>query len=145
MNYKWPRLSDLMGNNSRDACALCMTPHSVGRWQECDDQDLPEARVVVLCNACAEMTIAPHPRLYRKLAPNEFVPGSARVCTGCKWQVKLGCTSPLAVFNGGTEPGLSFTPKPVMAHLRLAKSVGGSRWMCWEYDPVVACSGKEVV
>lgn len=133
-----PRLSQHRGNHGRSHCALCGGSELMTRWQEHDHNDRPEARCVALCKPCADKVIEKHPRLYRRLSEDEFVPGSSGVCVGCKWQVHLSCTSPKAMFNGGPEPGLEFSPRPSVGHL-----CRPCRTIAVECEPVTECSGKE--
>lgn len=139
LSPKTDRLSQLPGNFSLDQCAKCGGCHLLQRWQEHDDLDRPEPKCVCLCKPCADRIIEPHPRLYRQVPDHHFLPGSASVCKGCRWQKHLSCTCPLAMFNGGAEPGLVFDPKPSMA---LIDSLSYRGPICFEIPPVKTCNGK---
>lgn len=134
-----PRLSLLPGNGVQNRCAICGTDRSLSRWQEHDHNDRPEARAVLLCDYCSAAEIAPHPRLYRRLLPGEFIPGSASVCMDCHWRDQFTCISPTAKFNGGL--GMSYEPLPTVVTMH--SRPGGFRSMVLESDPVRRCSGKE--
>ena len=138
---KWPRLTDSLPFGTRPGmCASCgASPKVLDRWQEHDDRDRPEAKVVLLCATCSARIVEPHPRLYCRLVRHEFVPGSASVCDGCRWQHRMCCKSPIAHFNGAVGPGLEFTPRPAVAHMRVK---GGGRWMAFETEPVTHCTGR---
>lgn len=71
------------------------------RYQEHDHNDKPEYRVVVLCGKCAKTIIAPHPRLYAKLAANAPFAGTMGICVSCQFRVGVTCSHPNAKANGG--------------------------------------------
>jgi hypothetical protein len=117
----------------------------LGRWQEHDDADNPEAIVVVLCKECSDGAIKAHPRLYRRLAIFEPFPGAMRCCVHCKWQKELGCTNPAAKSNGGAGVMLKF-PKPSTgfwdgADPKTGKRTGGP---FLRYVGAVECRNQEI-
>ena len=105
----WPRRCQACGAElTRPASRL---RPSTGRapatiWQEHDDADRPELRYIVLCGACADRLIEPHPRLYRRLDRNEPAPGVMRICEDCRHRQGGRCVSPRARAHGG--PGLAW-------------------------------------
>lgn len=145
LNKDTPRLSQLPRNIFMDrlgqlVCAKCGGVHDLQRWQEHNHFDQPEAKIVVLCAWCSKEIIEPHPRLYRQLMRQEFVPGSSQVCVDCKWQDHLGCNSPVAKFNGG--PGMEYTPSPQRCHFYFGGRRGGM-WTAIEAVTIKECTGKE--
>lgn len=101
-----PRLTDLPGPKHPHRCQRCGRAGR-SRWQECDHQDQPEHRVVVLCEPCAVELVDPHPRLYVALHPNAPWPGCMELCLSCKHRNGVSCTHPNAKANGGE--GVSLT------------------------------------
>jgi hypothetical protein len=111
---------------------------NLNRWQECDDIDRPEPRVVVLCGSCSKAVIEKHPRLYHQLHRNDPMPGSMDLCLGCQWRDGVRCTHFDLKANGGH--GLSITQcKPFDAFVCGGKHSGFSRtWL----EPLSACAGR---
>jgi len=101
-------------------------------WQEHDDDDRPECRYVLLCPACADRLIEPHPRLYRRLAFQEPAPGILRICAGCAHQMRVfgSCDSPYLFSRGG--PGLPFRGPDSQVHVQRAGPGGRGRRGGWE-------------
>ncbi len=107
----WQRLSVELPQRERlNQCRACgATPgkHDCQVWQECDSEDRPEVRYVVLCTACADRLIEKHPRLYRQILMNEPTPGVMAICQDCIHRKGTTCTAAKA--HGG--PGVKF-PAP---------------------------------
>jgi hypothetical protein len=112
-------------------------------WREHDDNDRPEMVFVVLCLACADRIIDPHPRLYARLDRNEPAPGVMAICRGCDHQVAYRCKSPRARASGGE--GLSFPPADTTGFIDGYGPRGqriGSRFRSWKSESN-ACQGFE--
>ena len=141
----WPRLSvDLPDRRHPQRCQACgATGTAVDRWREHDDADRPEPIVVVLCRACGDQLIDPHPRLYARLDPNEPVPGCMAICVDCRWREGVRCTHPRAKANGG--PGVVLTiATPMHAFVcRRGKGARSGPMTIWP-SPATACQQKEV-
>ncbi len=100
----WPRLSAAPGLRHPRRCQRCSAEWDLQWWEECDDYDVPENILVILCLECSEKIIEPHPRLYRLLDENMPLPGAMVICHDCKHRDGLKCKCPRAKFNGG--PGM---------------------------------------
>ena len=137
----WPRLTDdLVGPRSPDRCQGCGAYARLTRWQEHDDADKPEPRVVVLCERCSGRLIEPHPRLYAALDPDAPVPGAMPLCLDCRFRAGVRCLHPDLKANGG--PGLEILPLP----LRVLVCRSPRRLSGWETiypGPPLACQGRE--
>ena len=122
-------------------CQQCRRSVGLTYWVECDDADEPTPVFVVLCKGCADKIIEPHPRLYREQALDTPMPGVMPICADCLSRKGLRCLSPVAMFNGGPDPGLLFEPKGSMVHIcRSPRRLSG-----WHYlmpGPVTSCNGK---
>lgn len=75
---------------------------TVDRWQECDHNDNPEQKIIVLCEKCSKSIIGPHIRMYVKLSPNAPWPGCMDICVDCDFREGTRCANPAAKWNGGT-------------------------------------------
>lgn len=108
----WPRLSEeLAGPRRPDRCQSCGSECDLDRWVEHDDDDTPEAIVVVLCLACSDRLIESHPRLYDDLHRNHPWPGCMGLCVNCRHRDGVRCDHPDLKANGG--PGLGLVlPRP---------------------------------
>jgi hypothetical protein len=138
----WPRLTDdLAGPRHPYQCQRCGTSDPgklLDRWQECDDRDKREPRVVVLCAGCSKAVVDPHPRLYHRMHRNDPMPGSMELCVGCQWRRGVSCSHFDLKANGG--PGLAITQcKPVDAFWCGGKYSGFAR--TWP-EPPSACAGR---
>lgn len=156
---EWPRLSETLPHREPGRCNACgvegndmlvggnlsATP-SLTTWQECDRDDRPEARYVLLCRPCGERLIDPHPRLYRALPRFTPAPGAMPICGDCAHRDGCRCASPSARYNGG-EGILIHGPAPSTVHVLRADEKGrrcGS-WEQWYPGPSTRCTGKEPV
>jgi len=137
-----PALStDLTGPRHPERCQSCGGAQELRRWLEHDEQDRPTPVVVVLCRACADRLIEPHPRLYRGLHVWEPHPGSLPLCVDCRHRDGTRCQ--LARLNGGAGVSLRF-PRPDMIHVQ--RSVNGRRQCGHQVayrGPVSACDKRE--
>lgn len=139
----WPKLSETFPEQEPDLCNACRAQPIAGEgltyWQECDDNDLPTLVFVVLCQACADQIIEPHPRLYRQKQANDIMPGAMPICGECIHRKGLGCQCPLAKANGGDGIDLKHSGQRV--HIcRRPRHMSGWTWIGGE---VVSCSGRE--
>lgn len=122
LNPETNRLTDMPGERNPCVCRRCggvtggdptgdgkmrILRTSVDRWQECDHNDKPEDKLIVLCNKCAKEIIEQHPRLYHKLTPNNPWPGAMAICMRCMFRDGTACLHPDAKANGG--PGVMLT------------------------------------
>jgi hypothetical protein len=133
-----PRLGPAAGK----ARAGSRSPATV--WQEHDDADRPELRYIVLCGACADRLIEPHPRLYRRLGRNEPAPGVMQICEGCRHRQGGRCVSPRARAHGG--PGLAWPAADVQVHIQRAGPGGRGRsgeWIREWHEEPETCEGRE--
>lgn len=80
------------------------------RWQEYDHNDKPELKVVVLCGNCAKKLIAPHPRLYSKLAANAPFGGCMGICVSCRFREGVSCGHPRSKNKGGEGVRVQIKP-----------------------------------
>lgn len=130
--------------NQCQSCGLAPTDLALlDRWLECDDNDRPEPRVVVLCRPCTESLIEPHPRLYKLLAPHQPMPGVMGICLDCRHRDGVTCTNPSAQINGGRGLAITF-PKPTPIHVcRNPRSLSG--WIHLFHGPATACGGRETL
>lgn len=145
MSNAWPRLSaDLPKRAELHACRSCGGNSDLARWLEHDGADEPEPIVVVLCKACADRLIEPHPRLYRKMTPFEPFPGVMSICGDCRLRDGQRCTNAQAKINGG--PGLAMTyPAPTRVHYYRRGKGAKSGWETIWNGPVTSCAGKEPI
>jgi len=136
----WPKLSETLPHSTPGQCQRCESSSELTYWQECDENDRPEIVFVVLCKACADAIIEPHPRLYKEQLASSILPGAMPICIDCKARDGMACRSPIAKFNGGD--GLKFEPEGQMVHLcRSPRSKSG--WHYLSAGPVEKCNGKE--
>jgi hypothetical protein len=143
LNTETHRLTDLPGEKHPLKCQLCGRTKEDGvwpsRWQEHDHHDKPENRLIVLCRACSDRVIKPHPRLYSERQANQPWPGCMPLCVDCKLRSGVTCTSPDAKTNGGAGVMLTVS-KPFSA------MVDGSRYcgpmLLWPH-PAEACKQKQ--
>lgn len=145
---KWPRLSEtLTGQQHPHVCQSCrqrsIDGEALAYWQECNDRDVREYRIIALCVACSDRLIEPHPRLYHRLDKHQPMPGVMAICLDCRHRDGVRCQSPQAQFNGG--PGLNVIfPKPSSVHLcRSPRSKSG--WVHYYPGPPTACDGREIM
>lgn len=140
---KWPKLSETLPDQDPGHCGNCTYMPIAGErltyWQECDDKDQTTLAYVVLCQACADRIIEPHPRLYRQLPANEIMPGAMAFCGDCVHRDGLACKCPAAKANGGE--GIELKHSGQRAHIcRSPRHISGWTWYGGE---VVSCSGRE--
>ena len=152
----WPRLSETLPfPRHPNVCQSCGKETDVTdgvgahAWQEHDDNDQPEAIVVMLCRACSARLIEPHPRLYNRLDTNQPWPGIMDFCLTCWWRSDVRCRHPHAKANGGR--GVTITVrKPTVAHVNMGR--GRGRWMqfwperaekCAEWEPADEAKGGD--
>jgi hypothetical protein len=141
-----PRLSsDLAGFIGPKECQGCGAGANLTRWRECDDQDIPENIIVVLCKPCAMLLIEQHPRLYLALDQWEPWPGSMTVCDDCTHRQGTRCAHPAAKANGGAGVILTM-PRPSQVHLYFGGGKQSHKNGCRTLfqGPVSACKQKEV-
>jgi len=134
----FPRLTeDLTGPRSPHECASCGDLNPDELWQECDDQDKPELRFLLLCRKCSKRLIKPHPRLYHDRQRSEPIPGLMAICDNCIHRNFYACDQTKAA--GG--PGVVITvAKPSTCHLYFGG--GRGRWMKLYHTPPHACTGR---
>ncbi len=145
------RLTDLPGQHHPQRCQLCgefdplegiKTGQGIlSRWQECDHDDRPEPKLIVLCDTCSKRVIRPHPRLYIQLGPNDPWPGCMAICLDCKLRDGTRCTSSDAKANGG--PGVMLTITPPVHGI-----IDGTRYrgrICMWTAPASACKQKQEI
>lgn len=139
---KVPRLSETLDPLAWPrACQRCGSGDALTFWREHDDRDRPEMIFVVLCAACADKIIVPHPRLYARLDKNEPAPGVMQICGGCSLRAGSRCTSPLAIANGGD--GLRFPAADITFHVLVRGPGARSGWhRKWSHEPAT-CHGFE--
>ena len=140
----WPRLSETLSfDRELDTCQACGRWEVVlSVWQEHDDNDQPEQVYLVLCDACSDGIIDPHPRLYRRLARFEPAPGAMACCVGCQHLSELRCTNPAMQFNGGT--GVPIKAKIASRGFVCSRGRGGSGCQpVTTYSGEPICGGKE--
>lgn len=144
----WPRLSETLPLADVGKCQQCGSAEKLTAWHECNDNDRPAGPVfVVLCQACADRIIEPHPRLYKRLLTDEALPGALPMCADCVFRRRLRCTSPQAAFNGGD--GIVFDPPPTQIHLH-GRGISGWHWLMLTGEALQLaggeqrCSGKQV-
>ncbi len=141
MPERWPRLSDtLTAGVGLDVCQSCgIYEGPMSCWQEHDDHDQREYRLVVLCRLCGDRLIEKHPRLYRRLDHFEPWPGAMELCRFCDHRAGNRCHNKTAKVNGG--PGLEIRgPQPSAAII--CKRGGTSRTAAVYPGPSVSCSGR---
>ena len=151
---EWPRLSKtLRGPVAPDYCQSCARhvndcAKDLRRWIEHnqfpkDSWDRDNPTVLVLCDACSEKIIEPHPRLYTDMKQHWPNPGSMVMCIDCRHRVGLTCLQSKA--GGGPGLELKFAkPYPVNFD---GTTKGGRRtgWTEVVYPrPVESCS-KELL
>lgn len=119
-SQKWPRLSQQLTEiRHPEFCQSCGVHEGdsetdLQRWQEHDDADRPEPILVVLCGACADALIEPHPRLYDQLHACAPWLGCMAICALCRFRDGLKCRHPSAKANGGSGIALTM-PQPFRA------------------------------
>lgn len=85
----------LCGKGFDDICELRM-------WQECDDQDNPEAGNYLVVGKCCRYKIREHPRMYREVPWGKGEPGAfILLCGNCPFRAGFKCTHPHLKTNGG--------------------------------------------
>jgi hypothetical protein len=148
----WPKLSETCRfENHPESCKNCGQGIATGledtdllRWQECDENDKTTSVVVILCRACSDKLIEPHPRLYSELPEMGPFPGIMPMCVACKLRKGITCTSPLLTANGG--PGMHIRgPQPDRGFwdgTKNGKRVGGM-FVRYPHHPR-ECEGREV-
>lgn len=127
-NRAWPKLTETLSPLwNLDECQSCnQRVEQPLYWREHDDNDGPTLRGIVLCKACADSIIEPHPRLYSQIsiATGEPFPGLMPVCDECRWRGHGRCLNPNLTANGG--PGLSLHfPRPTAAFVCRRGGGGG--------------------
>jgi hypothetical protein len=116
----------------------------LARWQEHDELDQREPILIVLCERCADQLIEPHPRLYRRLRPNEPFPGAMPLCRDCVHRHEVRCEHPNAKANGGAGVELIF-PKPTVAFIDGTRNGKKAGWReVWFPGPVQHCTAREL-
>lgn len=141
-----PALSiELTSYDELDRCQACgRRDRGVDRWLEADEHDGDQSPpvVVILCKACGDRLVEPHPRLYAKLDEWHPLPGSMPICQDCLHHVGTSCLNLQAQMNGG--PGLNLIfPRPDRVHvLRRGKGQRSGYETIWR-GPVVGCDGRE--
>lgn len=144
---QWPRLSaDLPGKKHIDTCQGCGSQRrDLFIWQECDEHDRPEMIFVVLCKPCTDRLIEPHPRLYKRRANVDPMPGAMVLCIPCKHRDGTRCANTKATMNGGQ--GLNIIgPKPDVAFVHGTRNGRRCGWREVIYPgPPIACTGFEVI
>ena len=150
MNENTTRLTETLPPSKRrpDCCGICGRTHDdpdvkrLEYWQECDHDDQPEPRWLILCDTCGGHVINPHPRLYIQANENAPMPGVMHLCANCVHRDGWKCR--LAKANGG--PGITITAsKPQVAFIDGRGSDGKRRgWRQVFYAlPPSACSGRK--
>lgn len=144
MSKRWPRLTEtLTGPIGHDRCRSC-GDIADDLWQECDENDRPEARYLWLCRKCSDSIIEPHVRLYNDVNVNAPAPGAMRICTDCPHRSFAGiCTCPSAKANGG--PGILIQTHGAATGFIDGRDKNGRRWgkrMTWYSLPPSHCTGK---
>ena len=150
LNTSSHRLTDLPGEKHPLACQKCGGSNVPGagnglmrlalyRWQECDHNDQPEHRIIVLCDKCSKAIIDPHPRLYHSIPHNQPWPGCMPLCVDCKFRDGISCTHPNAKANGG--PGVMINIEPPTVALVDGRNYRGPLTI-W-HKPATACRQKE--
>lgn len=143
---QWPRLSEQLNQHPRKVglCQSCGSEQDIRAWQEHDDWDRPEVKVVFLCKACSDRLISPHPRLYRRVEAGEPFPGAMPCCEACIHAKATACGSPLLKANGGSGLKLSFPP-PTSVHIDGRRD--GKRFGEWRqiFNGPVECAGREAM
>jgi hypothetical protein len=112
---------------------------------------------VVLCRACSDRLVEPHPRLYQAQPRFKPVPGAMALCAACEHRDGLSCTSPL---SGAAEaPGILLAegkpvpegwaglvirgPEPWRVHVYRRGPGARSGWETIYHGPPTHCSGRE--
>jgi hypothetical protein len=108
MNEQTERLTNLAGPKHPHQCQACGGEGRL-RWQECDHRDQPELRLVVLCQACSDKLVEPHPRLYNLIHQNAPWPGCMDLCLNCAYREGISCQHPQAKANGGEGVSITVT------------------------------------
>ena len=139
----WPKLSETLPHREARTCNHCGADERrsvklFNYWQECDEEDQPTPRFVVLCQRCSELIIDPHPRLYRALDPHFPMPGVMPLCELCVSRNGIVCASPQAKFNGG--PGLQYEPQG--SYAMVCSRGRGCRRQYLTAGPVTSCTGR---
>jgi hypothetical protein len=112
------------------------------RWRECDARDRPTAIIIVLCRACSDRLIRPHPRLYHAIDPLAPTPGIMALCVDCAHRRGTGCTSPELKANGGAGLEIRF-PRPDSVHLCYGGGRGEFKQLY--HGAPTHCAGREVL
>lgn len=143
-SQKWPRLSTSLPQLHPTKCAQCGCwdrEEILTLWQECDEQDRPEARYVLLCEKCGDRLIEPHVRLYQPIDRNAPAPGAMEICADCRFRDGLWCAK--AKCNGGE--GVTITVSERFSGFIDGTDSRGRHWgrRVESYaHPPKACSGK---
>ena len=146
MKTEWPRLSQDLHQPARpdccQHCGTCADPAELVRWQEYDRNDRPELIAVVLCEACSEVLIEKHPRLYGRIPTHAPWPGCMPVCVECRFREGLRCKHPDLKGNGGKGLVLVYT-RPLVMHVDGTRKGRRAGWIHTEYRGPVSCRGGE--
>jgi len=97
-----PWICQHCGGSNRQGFGSGIMRLSITRWQECDHNDRPENKLIVLCEKCGRSIIGPHVRLYIQLPANNPWPGCMDICVDCEFRNGVTCSHPAAKWNGGT-------------------------------------------
>lgn len=138
----WGRLSEWAPNAHPLKCGNCATTDPkdppLRLWEECDEDDKPELRFVLLCKRCSDILVEKHERLYEPRDRNAPAPGAMEICVDCAFRLKLRCTRTKRA--GG--PGVLITaPQPMRGFIDGSKYRGPFAYYA---TPPTACSAKEV-
>lgn len=120
---------------------------TLSRWQECDHNDRPENKVLVLCDKCSKRIIEPHPRLYHQLHANQPWPGCMAICVNCRLREGVTCKSPDAKANGGSGVligGMGELMRGFVDYQKKGGGRGGHAFAEWSHAPT-SCKQKEMI
>lgn len=136
---RWPRLSKTLPHLHPLKCGECgclERDRLLTLWQECDEQDKPEIRYVLLCEPCGKRIVGPHVRLYRSIDRNSPAPGAMEICTDCRFRDGLWCAQ--AKSNGGD--GVTITAAQPMRGFIDGRDYSGP-FTSYSFAPT-ACTAK---
>lgn len=145
---KWPKLSETLSPViDLNTCQHCgsndVSDLHPSRWREHDDNDNPTTVVVLLCKACGDAIIEPHPRLYERLDYFCPAPGSMPVCADCKFRNGVTCKHSDLKGNGGLGLPLKM-PKPGVMFVDGRDSKGKPfGYQMTQFKGPVICDAKE--